>query len=75
MISKQRVDVAVQKYKAMLAVFEQFEFTLKDLYDPKVFTRVQKHFVNYLVCGKDKDGLEVMWIASDEVVTIEEEQV
>lgn len=75
MVAKQRVDVAVEKYKAMLGVFEQFEFTLKDLYDPKVFSRIQKHLVNYLVSGKDKDGLEVMWIASDEVVEIEDEQV
>ena len=74
MIAKQRVDVAVKKYQAMLGVFENFQFTLKDLYDPKVFSRVYKHFGNYHVSGKDKDGLDVMWIAGD-VVTVEEEQV
>lgn len=73
MISKQRVDVAVKKYQAMLAVFETYEFTLKDLYDPKVFNRVEKHFGNYHVCGKDKDGLEIMWIDGQPTPVAEEQ--
>lgn len=75
MISKQRVDVAVKKYKAMLGIFRDFGFSLKDLYDERKFAGgVSNHFANYLVCGKDIDGLRIMWIDGG-VIPVEEEKV
>ena len=75
MISKQRVDVAVKKYKAMLGIFREFDFSLKDLYDERKFAGgVSNHFANYLVCGKDNDGLRIMWIDGG-VIPVEEEKV
>jgi len=74
MISKQRVDVAVKKYKAMLGIFREFGFSLKDLYDERKFAgEVSNHFANYLVCGKDIDGLRIMWIDGG-VIPVEEEK-
>ena len=68
------VDQAVKQYRTMLETMAEFKVTMKDLYDPKVIERVEKHFCMYCVCGKDQEGLGIMWIIG-EPVPVEEEQV
>lgn len=67
------VDVAVEQYRSMLGVLQQYELKLKDLYDPKAFDRAQKHFGMFCVCGNDKEGLGIMWITGKPVPVAEEQ--
>ena len=73
-MATESVEDAVTQYRAMLGVLQEHKLTLKDLYDPEVIDRVQKHFVMFGDCGKDKDGLGIMWIMS-QPVPVKEEQV
>jgi len=67
------VDVAVEGYKMMLGVLQQYGLKLKDIYDPKAFDKAQKHLGMFCVCGKDKDGCGIMWITGKPVPVAEEQ--
>ena len=73
-MTTESVEDAVTQYRAMLGVLQEHKLTLKDLYNPDVVSKVQKHFVMFGDCGKDKDGLGIMWIMS-QPVPVKEEQV
>ena len=73
-MATESVEDAVTQYRVMLGVLQEHKLTLKDLYDPEVMSKVQNHFVMFGDCGKDKDGLGIMWIMS-QPVPVKEEQV
>lgn len=78
MVSKCRVDKAVEKYKQFLDVLKEYNLTVASLYeDTEVLAEkgIINQFKNsYQVCGEDNGGRGIMWIASKQPAPVDQEQ-
>lgn len=77
MLSKARVDKAVEKYKQFVATLAEYELTVASLYEQHstLHTKLaHKWATSYQVCGVDNGGRSIMWIGSSEPTLVEEER-
>ena len=77
MVSKCRVEKAVEKYKQFLATLSDYDLTMDSLYEDQNTLHeklAHKWTTSYQVCGPDNGGRSIMWIGSSEPTQISEEQ-
>ena len=78
LVSKCRVDKAVEKYKAMLAVLDEYGLAVGSLYESEAELRAKlgaKWKSNFCVCGTDKEGRGIMMVNGREKNMPEQEQI
>jgi len=65
MLSKVRVDNAVEKYKQFIVTLAEYGLTVASLYEPREVLHAKlshKLECSYQVCGVDNGGRSIMWI-------------
>ena len=74
MLSKCRVDKAIEKYIQFIQTIGEFDLDVNVLYQDLQPLR-EKMNANYQVCGKDKGNRSIMWISSSTPTQVSEEKI
>ena len=74
MLSKCRVEKAIEKYVQFIDTIGEFDINCDTLYSG--FDVIEEKLrANYQVCGQDNGGRSIMWIGSSTPTEISEEQI